>query len=174
MRRCERWWTPVALGAALALLAALALARLAPPAAGQPATGPEIPRLTFAQLADSVRANQGLTRAIMAYAGREIEIQGFIVPAGPPDLSFFLLSRVSGTGNYCCELPSGQDETVYVYAPRGLSLRYDPVRVYRVRGVFEAGHHVDPVYGVSFFRVRRAQVEEAVGARIFKVGETGR
>ena len=28
--------------------------------------------------------------------------------------------------------------------------------------------------GVSFFRVRRAQVEEAVGARIFKVGETGR
>ena len=159
-------------------MGALALAHVAPPAAGQSATGPataspEIPRLTFAQLADSVRANQGLTRAIMAYAGREIEIQGFIVPAGPPDLSFFLLSRVSGTGNYCCELPSGQDETVYVYAPRGLSIRYDPVRVYRVRGVFEAGHHVDPAYGVSFFRVRQARVEEAVGARIFKVGETG-
>ena len=94
------------------------------------------------------------------------------VPAGPPDLSFFLLGRVSATGNYCCELPSGQDETVYVYAASGLSIRYDPLRVYRVRGVFEAGRVVDQAYGVSMFRVRRASVEEAVGAKIFKVGET--
>ena len=133
-----------------------------------PALGDEVPRLTFAQLGDSMRANLGVTRSIMAYNGREIEIQGFIIPAGPPDLSFFLLSRVSGTGNYCCELPSGQDETVYVYTARGVSLRYDPIRVYRIRGVFEAGHHVDRSHGVSFFRVRDARVEEAVGARIFK------
>jgi len=154
---------PGALCAALALLVALS----GIPIRG-PALGDEIPRLTFAQLADSMRANLGVTRGIMAYSGREIEIQGFIIPAGPPDLSFFLLSRVSGTGNYCCELPSGQDETVYVYAARGLSLRYDPVRVYRIRGVFEAGHHVDRLYGVSFFRVRDARVEEAVGAKIFR------
>jgi len=139
---------------------------------GLPARGEEIPRLTFAQLADSMRANLGVTQGIKAYNGREIEIQGFIIPAGPPDLSFFLLSRVSGTGNYCCELPSGQDETVHVYTAKGVSLRYDPVRVYRIRGVFEAGHQVDRSYGVSFFRVRDARVEEAVGARIFKVGET--
>jgi hypothetical protein len=31
---------------------------------------------------------------------------------------------------------------------------------------------VDRSYGVSFFRVRDARVEEAVGAKIFKVGET--
>jgi hypothetical protein len=155
------------LGAALALLVALAGLQLVPPALGQ-----EIPRLTFAQLGDSMRANFGLTQAIMAYSGREVEIQGFIIPAGPPDLSFFLLSRVSGTGNYCCELPSGQDETVYVYAAEGISIRYDPVRVYKIRGTFEAGHQADRSYGVSFFRVRNAHVEEAVGARIFKVGET--
>jgi hypothetical protein len=152
-----------ALGVTLALLVALS----GLPMLG-PARGDEVPRLTFAQLGDSMRANLGVTRSIMAYNGREIEIQGFIIPAGPPDLSFFLLSRVSGTGNYCCELPSGQDETVYVYTARGVSLRYDPIRVYRIRGVFEAGHHVDRSHGVSFFRVRDARVEEAVGARIFK------
>ena len=97
----------------------------------------------------------------------------FVIPAGPPDLSFFLPSRVSAAGNYCCELPSDQDETVYVHAEPGVSLRYDPLRVYRVRGVFEAGHQVDAVHGVSLFRVRRARVEEAAGARIFKVGEPG-
>ena len=129
----------------------------------------DVPRLTFAQLGDAVRANSAVTQAIKAYAGQEVEIQGFIIPAGPPDLSFFLLGRVSATGNYCCELPSGQDETVYVYAAKGLAIRYDPLRVYRVRGLFEAGHHVDRTYGVSLFRVREARVEEAVGARIFKV-----
>jgi hypothetical protein len=30
----------------------------------------------------------------------------------------------------------------------------------------------DPVYGPSLFRVRNARVEEAVGAKIFKVGDT--
>jgi hypothetical protein len=152
-----------ALGVTLALLVALS----GLPMLG-PALGDEVPRLTFAQLGDSMRANLSVTQSIMAYNGREIEIQGFIIPAGPPDLSFFLLSRVSGTGNYCCELPSGQDEMVYVYTARGVSLRYDPIRVYRIRGVFEAGHHVDRSHGVSFFRVRDARVEEAVGARIFK------
>jgi hypothetical protein len=129
------------------------------------------PRLTFAQLADSIRANFDVTQQIKAYAGREVEIQGFIVPAGPPDLSFFLLSRVSAMGNYCCEVPTGQDETVYVFAAKGIRLLYDPLRVYKIRGLFEAGKHVDSTYGVSMFRIREARVEAAVGARIFKVGD---
>ena len=135
------------------------------------AHGQERPRLTFAQLADSMRANFDVTQQIKSYAGREIEIQGFIVPAGPPDLSFFLLSRVSAMGNYCCEVPTGQDETVYVFAAKGLKLLYDPLRVYKIRGVFEAGKQVDTTYGVSMFRIRDARAEEAVGAKIFKVGE---
>ena len=135
------------------------------------AHGQERPRLTFAQLADSMRANFDVTQHIRSYAGREVEIQGFIVPAGPPDLSFFLLSRVSAMGNYCCEVPTGQDETVYVFAAKGLKLLYDPLRVYKIRGVFEAGKQVDPTYGVSMFRIRDARAEEAVGAKIFKVGD---
>jgi hypothetical protein len=141
------------------------------------ATGQDIPRLTFAQLGDAIRANQTVSSAIKAYAGKEIEIHGFIIPAGPPDLSFFLLGRVSALGNYCCELPSGQDETVYVYAAKGMTIHYDPLRVYKVRGVFEAGPVADKAHGVSFFRLRDARVEEAVGARIFKLGDappTGR
>src|SRR5215475_7323969 len=133
------------------------------------ASAEEPPRLTFTQLVDSIKAEFEVTQEIKSYGGKEIEIQGFIIPAGPPDLSFFLLSRVSATGNYCCELPSGQDETVYVYAAKGATITYDPLRVYKIRGVFEAGLLVDRVYGVSLFRVRNAQVEEAVGARIFKV-----
>lgn len=153
----------------LTAAAVLALALLSLPLASR---ADDPPRLTFAQLVDSMRANFDVTQQIKAYAGREVEIQGFIVPAGPPDLSFFLLSRVSALGNYCCEIPTGQDETVYVYAAKGLKLVYDPLRVYRVRGVFEAGKDVDRTYGVSMFRIRGARVEEAVGARIFKVGET--
>ena len=136
------------------------------------AHGQERPRLTFAQLADSMRANFDVTQHIRSYAGREVEIQGFIVPAGPPDLSFFLLSRVSAMGNYCCEVPTGQDETVYVFAAREVRVHYDPLRVYRVRGIFEAGMRSDPAYGPSLFRIRQASVEEAVGAVIMKVGET--
>jgi hypothetical protein len=151
---------------ALSVTLSLTLAGGAPLAQGQ-----ERPRLTFAQLADSMRANFDVTQQIKSYAGREVEIQGFIVPAGPPDLSFFLLSRVSATGNYCCEVPVGQDETVYVFAAKGLKVLYDPLRVYKIRGIFEAGKHVDTTYGVSMFRVRDARVEEAVGAKIFKVGE---
>ena len=151
---------------ALSVTLSLALLGVALPAPGQ-----ERPRLTFAQLSDSVRANFDVTNQMKSYAGREVEIQGFIVPAGPPDLSFFLLSRVSALGNYCCEVPVGQDETIYVFAARGLRLLYDPLRVYRVRGVFEAGKQVDPSYGVSMFRIRDARVEEAVGAKIFKVGD---
>ena len=152
-----------------AVAAALALALLALPLA---ARADDPPRLTFAQLVDSIRANFDVTQQIKTYAGREVEIQGFIVPAGPPDLSFFLLSRVSALGNYCCEMPTGQDETVYVFAATGVRLVYDPLRVYRVRGVFEAGKDVDRTYGVSMFRIRGARVDEAVGAKIFKVGET--
>ncbi len=76
----------------------LACAHLGPSAYGE-----EIPRLTFAQLVDSIRANFEVTQTIKSYSGKEVEIQGFIIPAGPPDLSFFLLSRVSAMGNYCCE-----------------------------------------------------------------------
>jgi hypothetical protein len=134
------------------------------------AHGDEAPRLTFAQLVDSIRANFDVTQQMKSYAGNNVEIQGFIIPAGPPDLSFFLLSRVSALGNYCCEMPTGQDETVYVFAAKGVRIVYDPLRVYRVRGVFEAGKHVDPTYGVSMFRVRDARVEVAAGAKIFRVG----
>jgi len=132
----------------------------------------EVPRLTFAQLVDSLRANLELTQKIKSYNGKEVEIQGFIIPAGPPDLSFFLLSRVSAIGNYCCELSTGQDETVYVYAAKGVQLFYDPLRVYKVRGVFEAGAHTVPANGMSLFRLRQAHVEEAVGAKIMKIEDT--
>ena len=127
----------------------------------------QVPRLTFAQLVDSIRANFGVTQAISSYNGKEVEIQGFIIPAGAPDLSFFLLSRVSALGNYCCEVPVGQDETVYVFAAKGVKILYDPLRVYKVRGLFEAGMRADATYGPSLFRVRNARVEEAVGAKIF-------
>jgi hypothetical protein len=133
----------------------------------------EIPRLTFAQLVDSIRAELELTQKIKSFTGKEVEIQGFIIPAGLPDLSFFLLSRVSSIGNYCCEAPLGQDETVYVFAARADNVRYDPLRVYKVRGVFDAGLQKDNVYGMSLFRIRQAHVEEAVGAKIMKVGEAG-
>jgi hypothetical protein len=132
----------------------------------------EVPRLTFAQLVDSLKANLELTQKIKSYNGKEVEMQGFIIPAGPPDLSFFLLSRVSAIGNFCCELPTGQDETVYVYTAKGVQLFYDPLRVYKVRGRFEAGVHTDPANGVSLFRLRQAHVEEAVGAKIIKIEDT--
>jgi hypothetical protein len=131
----------------------------------------EVPRLTFAQLVESIRAELELTQKIKSFSGKEVEIQGFIVPAGAPDLSFFLLSRVSSTGNYCCEAPVGQDETVYVFATRGVNLLYDPLRIYKVRGIFEAGLTRNAVHGVSLFRMRQAQVEEAMGAKIIKVEE---
>jgi len=139
---------------------------------GRSAYGEEIPRLTSAQLVDAIRANSELTQTIKSYSGHEVEIQGFIIPAGPPDLSFFLLSRVSAMGNYCCEVPVGQDETVYVYAAKGVKILYDPLRVYKVRGAFEAGPYTDRTYGISLYRVRNARVEEAVGAKTFKLGET--
>ena len=132
----------------------------------------EVARLTFAQLVDSLKANLEVTQKIKSYNGQEVEMQGFIIPAGPPDLSFFLLSRVSAIGNYCCELSTGQDETVYVYTAKGVQLFYDPLRVYRVRGLFEAGAHTDPANGVSLFRLRQAHVEEAVGAKIMKIEDT--
>jgi hypothetical protein len=132
----------------------------------------DVPRLTFAQLVDAIRANNQVTQAMQSLSGKDVEIQGFIIPAGPPDLSFFLLSRVSAVGNYCCEIPTGQDETVYVATARGVTIAYDPLRVYKVRGVFEAGKHVDATYGVSMYRVRNAKVEVAVGAKIFRAGET--
>ena len=154
-RRRDRY----ALALVLALLAGLAHAD-------------DAPRLTFAQLVDAMRANNEITNAMRSLSGKEVEIQGFIIPAGPPDLSFFLLSRVSALGNYCCEVPTGQDETVYVSTARGVTITYDPLRVYKVRGVFEAGKHVDATYGVSMYRLRNAKVEVATGAKIFRVGET--
>jgi hypothetical protein len=138
-------------------------------AAGMPtAAAEDIPRLTFAQLVDAIRADSAVTETIKSYNGKEVAIQGFIVPAGPPDLSFFLLSRVSALGNYCCEAPVGQDETVYVYTAREMNITYDPLRVFRVVGTFEAGMRSDVTYGPSLFRLRDARVEEALGAKIFK------
>lgn len=130
-----------------------------------------VTRLTFAQLADSLKANMEVTQHIQFYNGTAVEMQGFIIPAGPPDLTFFLLSRVSAIGNYCCELPTGQDETIYVSTARGVKIFYDPLRIYKVRGLFEAGAKTDPIYGVSLFRLRQAQVEEAVGAKMIKMDQ---
>jgi len=131
----------------------------------------EVPRLTFAQLVDSIRANSEVTEKIKSYSGKEVAIQGFIVPAGPPDLSFFLLSRVSALGNYCCEAPVGQDETVYVFAAKEVNITYDPLRIFKIVGVFEAGMRGDATYGPSLFRVRNARVEEALGAKMLKTGD---
>jgi hypothetical protein len=128
----------------------------------------EIPLLTFAQLVDSIRADLEVTEKIKSYSGKEVAIQGFIIPAGPPDLSFFLLSRVSALGNYCCEAPVGQDETVYVSTEKPVNITYDPLRIFKIVGVFEAGMRADATYGPSLFRVRNARVEEALGAKIFK------
>jgi hypothetical protein len=136
------------------------------------AGGAEIPRLTFAQLVDSIRADFEVTQSIKSYSGKEIEILGFIIPAGPPDLSFFLLSRVSALGNYCCEMPVGQDETVYVFTAKEVKITYDPLRLFKIVGVFETGMRTDAAYGPSLFRVRNARVEEAVGAKIFKTADT--
>jgi hypothetical protein len=132
-------------------------------------SGEEVPRLTFAQLVDALKANLEVTQQIQSYNDQEVEMHGFIIPAGSPDLSFFLLSRVSAMGNYCCEVPVGQDETVYVFTAKGAQIRYDPLRVYKVRGIFEAGLRRDRAYGISLFRLRQARVEEAVGAKIMKV-----
>lgn len=132
----------------------------------------EVPQLTFAQLVDSIKANLELTQKIQSYNGKEVEIQGFIIPAGPPDLSFFLLSRVSAIGNYCCELPTGQDETVYVFTAKGVQIFYDPLRIYKVHGRFDAGVHRDAAYGASLFRLHQARVEEAVGAKIMRSEDT--
>jgi hypothetical protein len=132
----------------------------------------DVPRLTFAQLVNALKANFEVSQSIRSYNGKEVEVQGFIIPAGPPDLSFFLLSRVSAMGNYCCEVPVGQDETVYVFTAKAVNIAYDPLRVYNVRGIFEAGKHTDKAYGISLYRVRQARVEEAVGAKIMKVEET--
>ena len=63
-----------------------------------------------------------------------MKIQGFIIPPGLPDLTSSLLSRVSSIGNYWCEAPAGQDETVYVFAARADQVTYDPLRVSKVRG----------------------------------------
>jgi hypothetical protein len=154
------WYRRIALAFGVALITCTALT-----------SGEDIPRLTFAQLVDSIRAELELTQKIKSLTGKEVEIQGFIIPAGLPDLSFFLLSRVSSIGNYCCEAPVGQDETIYVFAASRAKITYDPLRVYKVRGVFEAGLKKDDVYGISLFRIRQAHVEEAVGAKIMKVDE---
>ena len=136
-----------------------------------PAGSEEIERLTFAQLVDSIRADSAVTETIKSYNGKQVAIQGFIVPAGAPDLSFFLLSRVSALGNYCCEAPVGQDETVYVFTTKEVNITYDPLRIFRIVGVFEAGMRTDATYGPSLFRMHDARVEEACGVKIFKMEE---
>jgi hypothetical protein len=158
----QRWCTLLLLGLSMVLVQSC-----------QPAYGEDVPRLTFAQLVDGIKANFELSRNIQSYNGKTIEVQGFIVPAGPPDLSFFLLSRVSSIGNYCCEAPVGQDETIYVFTAKGVKISYDPLRVYKVRGIFEAGQYRDKAYGISLFRMRQAQVEAAIGAKIMQGREGG-
>src|SRR2546426_12472317 len=73
-------------------------------------------------------------------------------------------------GNYCCEVPVGQDETVYVYAAKGVKILYDPLRVYKVRGAFEAGPDTDRTHRGSLLRGGRARGGGGVGGKIFKMG----
>jgi hypothetical protein len=154
------------LGTWLAVCLLVATVRAAPAADTE-----DVPRLTFAQLVDAIRADAAVTETIKTYNRKEVAIQGFIIPAGPPDLSFFLLSRVSALGNYCCEAPVGQDETVYVYTAKEVKITYDPLRIFKVVGVFEAGMRSDPSYGSSLFRMRDARVEEALGAKLLKTAD---
>jgi hypothetical protein len=130
----------------------------------------EIERLTFAQLVDSIRADSAVTETIKSYNGKQVAIQGFIVPAGAPDLSFFLLSRVSALGNYCCEAPVGQDETVYVFTTREVNITYDPLRIFRIIGVFEAGMRSDATYGPSLFRMHGARVRGSLRGKDLQDG----
>ena len=95
-----------------------------------PAYSEEVPRLTFAQLVDSIKANLELTQKIQSYNGKEVEIQGFIIPAGPPDLSFFLLSRVSAIGNYLLRIAHGPGrDGVCLYGARCAALLRSVTRV---------------------------------------------
>src|SRR4030095_16195439 len=151
LRHCLRAWASERVRATLAASLCLVSANFGLTPHGQSAFGGAVARLTFAQLVDSIRANFEVTQTMKSLNGKDVEIHGFIIPAGPPDLSFFLLSRVSAMGNYCCEVPVGQDETVYVVTAKGVKIFYDPLRVYKVRGVFEAGMHSDKAYGVSLF-----------------------
>ena len=45
----------------------------------------EVARLTFAQLVDSIRADSDVTQTMKSHNGKEVEVRGFIIPAGPPD-----------------------------------------------------------------------------------------
>jgi hypothetical protein len=135
-----------------------------------PTPAQDVPRLTFAQLVDSMRANFDVTQQIKSYAGKDVEIQGFIVPAGPPDLVLPAESRLSA-GQLLLRSPhrTGRDGVRIRREGPEAGVRPTPLRVYRVRGTFEAGKQVDSTYGVSMFRIRGARVEEAVGAKIFRV-----
>ena len=96
------------------------------------ASAEEPPRLTFTQLVDSIKAELEVTQKIKSYGGKEVEIQGFIIPAGPPDLSFFLLSRVSAMGNY---------QTPPNYVVEGVPAQRKPpeVRICRLRNQSAVG-----------------------------------
>lgn len=108
---------------------------------------------------------------MQSLSGTAVAIQGVIIPAGRPDLTFCRRSRVASIGHEGGEAPGGQEETVDVFAARADQVTDDPLRVSTVRGVFEAGLQRDAVYELSLFRIRQARVEEAVGATIMKVGE---
>jgi hypothetical protein len=69
-------------------------------------------------------------------------------------------------------MPVGQDETVYVFTAKPVKITYEPLRLFKIAGVFEAGMQVDPTYGPSLFRICNTRVAEAVGAKIFKIEET--
>src|ERR1700736_2391651 len=51
------------------------------------------------------------------------------------------------------------------------NITYDPLRIFKIVGVFEAVMRADATYGPSLFRVRNARVEEALGAKVFKTGD---
>ena len=59
------------------------------------ASAEETPRLTFTQLVDSIKAELEVTQKIKSYGGKEVEMQGFIIPAGlPRSVVLFAESRL--------------------------------------------------------------------------------
>src|SRR5260370_33409303 len=66
----------------------------------------EIPRLTFSQLVDSIRANSELTQTIKSYSGKEAEIRGFTGPAGPPARQLSMLSPCPAHASACGLTPA--------------------------------------------------------------------
>jgi len=71
-----------------------------------------------AQLVDRSAQSSRVNPEHQSYVGKEVEIRGFIIPAGPPDLLLLAESRLA-LGNYAarCQVVAGR-KNVYVVAAK--------------------------------------------------------